>query len=303
MSYFLLSLLIIGSAHAAEPERTEVALFIEDLRPADSEPALWVPPNSRESERRHNNQLWYRLPLTNETAPTEGATPALQQRERITPRSIRARTQEYNDQRAREIRREYLRPVSPYDASDPVEYNPDEPSALQRDTDHIYGNISAPVSLVVYTDLECPFCQRHHPVMMSLVEEYGDDVNLIYRHFPLSIHPNAKNAAIASECAAQYGANTGFWEYIDSLLTKGVEPNRYEEYAVDAIIDGPTFRRCYEEKRFSEKIDASLKEGEALGITGTPTTFVVRKSDGKTRTIPGAQPKEAFELIIDELLQ
>ena len=86
--------------------------------------------------------------------------------------------------------------------------------------DYIRGNPNAPITIVEYSDLECPFCARHHPVMKQLANAYSpDDFAWIYRHFPLSsIHPNAQSLSEASECAFEIGENNGFWAFIDKVF-------------------------------------------------------------------------------------
>ena len=85
--------------------------------------------------------------------------------------------------------------------------------------DHILGSLDAPVKLVEYSDLQCPFCGRFHPTMQRVAKEYGDQVAWVYRHFPLeSIHPNARPLANASECAANLGGNDSFWKFVDAVF-------------------------------------------------------------------------------------
>ena len=87
--------------------------------------------------------------------------------------------------------------------------------------DHILGNPQAPVKVIEFSDLECPFCKRFHPTMKQIIEEYGKDsrVAWVYRHFPLdSLHSRARKEAEASECAAELGGNEKFWAYIDPLF-------------------------------------------------------------------------------------
>lgn len=83
--------------------------------------------------------------------------------------------------------------------------------------DHIRGNKDARIKLVEYSDFECPFCQRFHPTMQQVMDKYGDQVAWVYRHFPLSFHPEAQKAAEASECVAANGGD--FWDYADTLFS------------------------------------------------------------------------------------
>lgn len=91
-----------------------------------------------------------------------------------------------------------------------------------NDSDHLLGNPNAPVLMVEYSDLECPFCQRFHPTMKQALDEYEGQIAWVYRHFPLdALHPNARKAAEASECVAKVAGNDKFWEFIDELIAAG----------------------------------------------------------------------------------
>src|SRR3989338_3572308 len=104
-------------------------------------------------------------------------------------------------------------PSAPEAAPDATNVPPIDPKE-----DHIRGNPDAKVSVIEYSDFECPFCKRHHPTMTQIMDAYGDDVNWVYRHYPLSFHPNAEPSALASECVAEIGGNDAFWGFVDKLM-------------------------------------------------------------------------------------
>lgn len=88
-----------------------------------------------------------------------------------------------------------------------------------KEQDHVRGNRNAQVLLIEYSDFQCPFCQRFHPTALQVLEEYGDDVAWVYRHFPLDqLHPQARSAALASECVTEIGGDEAFWEFTDKVL-------------------------------------------------------------------------------------
>lgn len=86
--------------------------------------------------------------------------------------------------------------------------------------DHVRGNRNAQIFLIEYSDFECPYCKSFHPTAMQALEEYGDKIGWAYRHYPLDmIHPNARPAAIASECVAELGGDEAFWKFADEIFT------------------------------------------------------------------------------------
>src|SRR3989344_4864332 len=94
-----------------------------------------------------------------------------------------------------------------------------EQMAAITSEDHIRGNPNAEVTIVEYSDYECPFCKSFHPTMQRIVDEYGDKVAWVYRHFPLdSIHSKARPEAVAAECAAELGGNDAFWKFTDRFF-------------------------------------------------------------------------------------
>lgn len=85
-------------------------------------------------------------------------------------------------------------------------------------TDHIRGNADADLAVIVYTDYQCPYCHRVHPTLQQLLTTYGDKMMLVYRHFPLSFHPEAEPLAIGAECANELGGSDAFWSFTDKVM-------------------------------------------------------------------------------------
>lgn len=172
------------------------------------------------------------------------------------------------------------------------------------DEDHIRGDIDkAKVVLVEYSDFECPFCSRHHPTMQQIFDKYGDDVAWVYRHFPLSFHPQAEPAANASECAADQGK---FWEYADELFANNDElgEDLYKQIAKDLGLNTSKFNDCLANSSFQDEVSADVASGRSSGVSGTPATFVngtmVVNSSG---TSAGAAPLSTFTALIDKELE
>ncbi|MBU0613514.1 DsbA family protein [Patescibacteria group bacterium] len=167
------------------------------------------------------------------------------------------------------------------------------------DSDHIRGNVNALVTIVEYSDFECPYCNRFHPTMQQALAEYGDNVRWVYKHFPLdSIHSNARPAAIASECAASLGGNDVFWSFADGLFENqsGLGDDLYKEIAADLGLDATKFEECYSSKATADKVQEDYTEGQQLGVNGTPGNFVNGLS------VPGAVPFESLKQVIDSQL-
>ncbi|RMD51240.1 DsbA family protein [Candidatus Parcubacteria bacterium] len=170
--------------------------------------------------------------------------------------------------------------------------------AAVDDNDHVRGNLDkAEVVIVEYSDFECPYCGRHHPTMKKIMEEYGDKVAWVYRHFPLTnIHKNAQSAALASECAAEQGK---FWEYADSLFDnqKSLGDDLYTQIAQDLNLDLDQFNDCYDNQKYLDKIKNDYSSGVAAGVTGTPANFI------NGQKVSGAVPYENMAQIIDSYLK
>lgn len=169
-----------------------------------------------------------------------------------------------------------------------------------RDTDHILGSPKAKVVVVEYSDFECPFCGRMFlETIPKLKENFikTGEVQFIYRHFPLrAIHKNAQKAAEASECAAEQGK---FWEYHDIIFARQnlLSESNFKAWALELGLDVGQFGLCLDSEKYISRVDTDYNEGIALGVNGTPATFI----NGKL--ISGAVPYEEFERVIKEALK
>lgn len=163
-------------------------------------------------------------------------------------------------------------------------------------SDHILGNLEkAEVVIVEFSDTECPWCKRFHPVLKEVVEKYDGKVAWIYRHSPIeSLHPKARNEAIATECVNKIKGNDIFWKYLDMIYTNtpgnnGLDPNLLVTYAEQFGIGAPEFNKCMVDNKveFNKLIDASIADGKNAGLEGTPHSVIMTK-DGKKYPIRGA---------------
>jgi len=178
---------------------------------------------------------------------------------------------------------------------------PTEPVDVKVGSAPIKGEKNAPVTIVEYSDFECPFCGRFHETTLpQLVTDYIDKgkVQFAYKHFPLSFHKNSKNASLAAECAKEQGGDKVFYKYHDILYvnqtTQTVE--NLKKWAADMGLDTAKFDSCLDTQKYATQVDADFNEGQAFGVSGTPAFFI------NGRLVTGAQPFSAFQTIIDEEL-
>jgi protein-disulfide isomerase len=169
----------------------------------------------------------------------------------------------------------------------PVEVGEDDPSAGDEDAD---------VTVVAFSDFQCPFCARVEPTLKQVRERYGARVRLVWKDFPLTtIHPDAFKAAEAGHCAAD---QQKYWAYHDRMFANqsALTPRSLKQYAQDEGLDVGRFVGCLDSAKYRARVEASLESGATLGVESTPTIFI------NGRMVSGAQPYETFAALIDEEL-
>lgn len=168
------------------------------------------------------------------------------------------------------------------------------------EADHIRGDADAAISIIEYSDFECPFCARFHPTMLQVMDEYTDSVRWVLRHFPLSFHPEALPAANAAECASEQGK---FWEYADELFSNqsSLGNEFYATLASDLGLNTSQWQDCYDTSKYQDVIEAQAQAGAAAGVSGTPGSFVI-DADGNAIPIKGALPFSSVAAAIDSVL-
>lgn len=182
------------------------------------------------------------------------------------------------------------------DTAPPVAAGPVK--AVDEKNEAIRGNKSAKVTLIEYSDFECPFCFRHQATLDQILKDYPQDVRLVYRHFPLSFHPQAQKAAEASECAKQQGK---FWEMHDEIFKANqggtMSVQKWKDVARQLKLDAAKFDKCLDSGETAAKVAQDMNEGSVAGVQGTPGTFV------NGELVEGAVPYATFKQIIDQKLQ
>ena len=185
------------------------------------------------------------------------------------------------------------------------------PVKISADDDPIIGNPDAPITIIEFSDFQCPFCARFHvQTLPSIYEEYIDQgkVKLVFRDFPIqSIHPNALAASVAAECANDQGK---FKEMHDRLFDEQNEWNKLEtssalslfsNYATEMQIKQDTFSSCITSGKYLDEIRKDLEDGRNYGVSGTPGFFIGNDEIGYVE-LKGAQPFDSFKKVIDAQL-
>ncbi len=156
------------------------------------------------------------------------------------------------------------------------------------------GPAKAPVTIIEFSDYECPFCKRASSTVAEVLKHYGDKVRFVHRDFPLSFHQHARLAAEAAACANAQGK---FWEYHDRLWkVDALSESRLKELAKETGLDQAKFDDCLQKRPHASEIDRDIAEAQEAGVNGTPAFFI------NGRMLSGAQPFEAFKQLIDEEL-
>jgi len=161
--------------------------------------------------------------------------------------------------------------------------------------DPVRGNASAPITIVEFSDYQCPFCARVNPTLEQVRKTYGDKVKIIFKDFPLPNHPQAPKASEAAHCAGEQGK---YWELHDLMFAnqRALNVPELKQYATTLGLDMAKFTPCLDSGKHAGLVASGLAQGEKMGVNSTPTLYI------NGRALIGAQPFEAFKQIIDEEL-
>ncbi|UCD03461.1 MAG: DsbA family protein [Candidatus Aenigmatarchaeota archaeon] len=177
--------------------------------------------------------------------------------------------------------------------------SPQAPPTVQVsvDDDAVLGEANAPITMIEFSDYECPFCTRFwEQTLPQIKTNYIDTgkVKFVYRDFPLSFHPNAQKAAEAAECAGEQGM---YWEMHDKLFETGqLDVSSLKQHAVNLNLDSSQFDSCLDSGKYASEVQKDMQEGASAGVSGTPTFFI------NGIKVVGAQPYAAFQQVIDAQL-
>lgn len=165
--------------------------------------------------------------------------------------------------------------------------------------DHVRGDFNAQVTIIEYSDFQCPFCATFHPTVQQILIDYPGKVRWVYKHFPLDqIHNQARPAAEASECVWEQKGNKGFWQFSDLLFEnqERLGESLYKELAGNLGLNMDQFNDCASSRKYKDKVEADYQEGIKAGVRGTPGSFV------NGQVIPGAVPYETLKAAVENAL-
>jgi protein-disulfide isomerase len=164
---------------------------------------------------------------------------------------------------------------------------------VSSDRGFVRGAKDAPVTIVEFSDFQCPFCKTANTTVKQILDKYPGKVRLVFRDYPLaSLHPQAPKAHEAARCAAD---QEKFWEYHDMLFDRSprMTPANLKQYAQDLKLEATAFAQCLDSGKYAAEVGKDFQEGADLGLTGTPSFFI------NGRQLVGAQPLATFQKIVD----
>lgn len=167
-------------------------------------------------------------------------------------------------------------------------------------SDPVKGDPNAPVSIVEFSDFQCPFCGRFYTQTLGQIDtEYikTGKVKFQFRDYPLSFHPMAEPGSLAAECANEQGK---FWEYHDKIFENqaALSTENLKQWATDVGLDVQKFNDCFDSGKYKQEVQSDFSAGSAAGTSGTPT-FYICGNDGSCTQVVGAQQYAAFKSAID----
>lgn len=175
------------------------------------------------------------------------------------------------------------------------------------DRDHVRGENGAKITLIEYSDFECPFCKRFHATMKQVLTAYPSKIKWVYRHWPLNFHANAAKEAEASECAYELGGHSKFWEYTDKIYERttsngtGFALADLPKLAAELGLDQKKFKQCLDGGKYAGYVQQAVTDAQTAGIQGTPGTIII-DAKGNKEIIKGALPLELMKQVIDGAL-
>lgn len=181
-----------------------------------------------------------------------------------------------------------------------------EVAARPETRDHVLGDRSAPVKIIEYAEAECPYCKKLHPILLRVLKEHEGKVSLVYRHFPLTIHPKSFDEAKALECVAEQRGDAGFFSYLERLYqatpsNNGIDLAVLPQIAEDVGIPRSRFAECLASDRHRDRIFEDIQTGEELGVDSVPHLIIIAPN-GQEFVFSASPSHSALDAVIRSVL-
>lgn len=172
-------------------------------------------------------------------------------------------------------------------------------------SDRVLGDRKAPIMIVEYSDIECPYCKQFHNTLKTIVKEYNGKVAWAFRHFP--VHQNSVKEGEAAECAAEVGGNDAFWKYVDAIFAEtksnnGIDLARLPGIASEIGLDVAKFNTCLASGKYTARIQKDQADVIKAGAQGTPYSVIFAPNGQKIPITQGALPYADMKRIIDTVV-
>ena len=209
----------------------------------------------------------------------------------------------------------YMSSRSTNTAQAPAVQKPDTVVLPVTEADHVLGNPkTAKVTIIEYSDLECPFCRMYHATLEQIWNDHKADgtVAWVYRHAPIvQLHSKSPKESEATECAAELGGNEVFWKYLTALFrdtpsNNGLNPQKLYDFANTVGLDAKAFKTCLDSGKYATKINEQINAAQKAGVLGTPFTYLVVGGkniplvDDKGESL-GALPYENMKQVVEQV--
>jgi len=167
------------------------------------------------------------------------------------------------------------------------------------DVDAVKGKKGAKVTVVEFSDFQCPYCSRGADTVNELAKKYGNKIQIAFKHYPLPFHPQAKPASEMALCVKKQGGDDKFWKFHDVAFKnqEKLDNESLLKYAKDVGADQAKTKECFDKGEFKAQVEADMAYGNKIGVRSTPTFFV------NGQLVAGALPIEQFSEMIDEELK
>ncbi len=178
---------------------------------------------------------------------------------------------------------------------------------VDNEKEHIRGDKNAAVTIIEWSDTECPFCKRFHPTVQEMLDTYKGKVRWVYRHFPLrQLHSKAAKEAEATECAYEQGGDDAFWKYVDRIYAitpsnDGLDPAELPKIATSIGLNKQKFETCLNSGKYVSKVQEDENDAVSAGGRGTPYSVIVA-GDQKI-PVSGAVPASELKQILNQVVQ